>query len=262
MSFPFRVAAIEAIADEAAALARSAAAAPLHVVEKDDRSPVTAVDRAVDAFLKRELTRLLPKSAWLSEETEDDRSRLAAEFVWIVDPIDGTKQLVSGIPEVAISVGLVVRGRAVAAAIVNPMTGERGSWVEGELPVFHGLAARPEPATLDTAAAIVSRSETEEGALAGLSGVVGSTRAVGSVAYKLLRVAAGADALTFSVRPKSEWDVCAGVGLLLAAGRVYLRLDGALTVFNQPDTRIPSGAVAGPASLAIPLRARLNALRP
>jgi fructose-1,6-bisphosphatase/inositol monophosphatase family enzyme len=85
---------------------------------------------------------------------------------------------------------------------------------------------------------------------------------IGSVAYKLLRVAAGADALTFSLRSKSEWDVCGGVGLVRAAGRVYLRLDGEPLRFNQADTRIPSGAVAGPESLAKALRGRLNARRP
>jgi len=250
-----------AIAGEAARLARASYAGPLGVVLKADRSPVTAVDRAVNTFLEDELSTLLPESGWLSEETDDDPARLASEFVWIVDPIDGTKQLVEGIPEVAISFGLAAHGRVVAAAIVNPMTGECGAWAEGAAPVFHGLVPQPLPGSLDDASAIVSRSEAAEGALEGLEGVVRSIRPVGSVAYKLLRVAAGADALTFSVRPKAEWDICAGVGLILAAGRVYLRLDGAPVRFNQADARVPSGAVAGPETLAAPLVLRLNALR-
>ena len=139
MSLPFGREALAAIADEAAALARLAAEKPLGVVEKDDSSPVTAVDHAVDAFLRRELSRLLPGSGWLSEETLDDPTRLGRALVWIVDPIDGTRQLVRGIPEVAISVGLVSSGRVVAAAVVNPMTGERGTWVAGTRPVFEGL---------------------------------------------------------------------------------------------------------------------------
>jgi myo-inositol-1(or 4)-monophosphatase len=115
---------------------------------------------------------------------------------------------------------------------------------------------------LETAEAIVSRSEIEDGALAELTGLVGSTKAVGSVAYKLLRVAAGADALTYSLRPKFEWDVCGGVGLLLASGRVYLRLDGVPLRFNQADTLIPSGGVAGPEPLASALLRRINGFRP
>jgi myo-inositol-1(or 4)-monophosphatase len=258
---PFRLEALAGVADAAAALAREGAAAPLAVLRKADGSPVTAVDSAVDAFLRRELTDLVPGSGWLSEETADDRVRLGRELVWIVDPIDGTKQLVSGIPEVAISIGLVSSGEVLAAAVVNPMTGEHGTWVHGGPPAFAGLDARPTPSSLEEVSAIVSRSETEDGELAGLDGLVGATRPVGSVAYKLLRVAAGADALTYSIRPKSEWDVCGGVGLLLAAGRVYLRLDGAPVRFNQHDTRIPAGAVAGPESLARLLRERLNARR-
>lgn len=262
MSVPFRRDAFAAIVDAAAELARAASAAPLGAVQKADLSPVTAVDLAVNAFLSRELARLLPGSAWLSEESEDDRGRLDAEFLWIVDPIDGTKQLVAGIPEVAISIGLVAAGRVVAAAVANPMTRESGVWVDGASPVFTGLEPLPLPPSLDAAAAIVSRSEAAEGALAGLETVVGSVRPVGSVAYKLLRVAAGADAVTFSVRPKAEWDVCAGVGLIRASGGCYLRLDGNAVVFNQDDPRIPSGAVAGPEWLALPLLGRLNALLP
>ena len=257
MNVPFGREALAAIADAAAALAREGAAAPLDVINKGDGSPVTAVDAAVDEFLKRELQRLLPGSGWLSEETADDDGRLGRDFVWIVDPIDGTKQLLSGLPEIAVSIGLVSSGNVVASAVVNPLTGEGGTWVAGGQPVFTGLIARPAPSTLAETDAIVSRTESEAGDLADLRKLVGSTRPVGSVAYKLLRVAAGADALTYSVLPKNEWDVCGGVGLLEAGGRAYLRLDGDPVVFNQPDPRIPSGAVAGPRPLALSLRRAL-----
>jgi myo-inositol-1(or 4)-monophosphatase len=257
VNVPFRREALAAIADAAAGLAREGAAAPLDVIKKGDGSPVTAVDAAVDEFLKRELQRLLPGSGWLSEETTDDDGRLGRDFVWIVDPIDGTKQLVSGIPEIAVSIGLVSSGSVVAAAVANPMTGESGTWVAGGPPVFTGLITRPAPSTLAETDAIVSRTESEAGDLADLQTLVGSTRPVGSVAYKLLRVAGGADALTYSVLPKNEWDVCGGVGLVEAAGRAYLRLDGDPVVFNQPDPRILSGAVAGPRPLALSLRRAL-----
>jgi len=257
VSVPFTREALLAIADQAAALARDGAAAPLDVIHKVDGTPVTAVDAAVDAFLKRALTELLPNSGWLSEETADDDERLGRDFVWIVDPIDGTKQLLSKIPEIAVSIGLVSSGSVVAAAVVNPMTRESGTWIAGGPPVFRGLTARPAPSSLAEVDAIVSRTESEAGDLAGLQKLVGSTTAVGSVAYKLLRVAAGADALTYSVLPKNEWDVCGGVGLLEAAGRAYLRLDGNPVVFNQPDPQILSGTVAGPRQLAESLRRAL-----
>jgi myo-inositol-1(or 4)-monophosphatase len=257
VNVPFGREALAAVAKAAAAVARRAASAPLDVVEKNDGSPVTAVDVAVDAFLRRELTQLLPRSAWLSEESADDRVRLSRDFVWIVDPIDGTEQLVSGIPELAVSIGLVASGGVVAAAVVNPMTGEHGTWVHGGPPAFAGLAPQPAAPSLDRATATVSRTETEQGDLTGLDGLVGATRPVGSVAYKLLRIAAGADSLTYSVLPKNEWDVCGGVGLVEAAGLAYLRLDGDPVVFNQPVAAIPCGAVAGPRPLAEALRRAL-----
>ena len=257
MNIPFGREALAAIAAAAASLTREGAAATLDVIVKTDGSPVTGVDSAVNAFLQRELTELLPDSGWLSEESDDDDGRPSRDLVWIVDPIDGTKQLVSGLPELAVSIGLVSSGSVVASAVVNPMTGESGTWVLGGPPVFEGLLAGPGPSSLGEAGAIVSRTEFEAGGLTDFRALVGSTRPVGSVAYKLLRVAAGADALTYSLLPKNEWDVCGGVGLVEAAGRAYLRLDGDPVVFNQPDPRILSGAVAGPRPLATALRRAL-----
>jgi myo-inositol-1(or 4)-monophosphatase len=247
---PVRSETLTEIVRAAGEIVRRATAAPIEVDQKADGSPVTATDREVDAFLRDALTRSVPGSGWLSEETADDPSRLSREYVWVVDPIDGTKQFVKGIPEIAIAVALVRTGRPVAAAVLNPIADHEGIWIEGTPPSYRGLHPRLDPRSLEAAEAIVSRSETEDGSLAGFENLAGSTRVVGSVAYKLLRVASGADALTYSLRAKSEWDVCGGVGLLLASGRVFLRLDDVPVIFNRPDPRIASGAVAGPPRLA------------
>jgi myo-inositol-1(or 4)-monophosphatase len=259
LSRALRHEALSEILRDAGAIVRRAAQQPIASVAKPDGSPVTAADRAVDDFLHRALQRLVPGSAWLSEETADDSARLAAESVWIVDPIDGTEQFLRGIPELAISIALVERGRPVAAAVANPMRDEDGIWIHGTAPVFRNLDAHAEPTSLDEAEAIVSRTESHEGDLRGLEGVARALRPVGSAAYKLLRVAAGADALTFSLRPKMEWDVCGGAALVLAAGQAYLRLDGEGLAFNQPEPRITAGAVAGPEALALELRRRIVA---
>ncbi|HZN56405.1 MAG TPA: 3'(2'),5'-bisphosphate nucleotidase CysQ [Candidatus Polarisedimenticolaceae bacterium] len=257
MSLPFGIEDLRAIALEAGSRARAGFDRGEPIERKPDGTPVTATDREVDRYLRDALARLLPGSGWLSEETADDATRLAREDVWIVDPIDGTAQLVRGIPELAVSIGLVRRGRPIAAAVLNPLTGEAGAWVEGLPPAFTGLEAHPAPDSLDDARTTVSRTEHEAGDLLGLDAIAGIARPVGSVAYKLLRVASGADDLTYSVRPKREWDVCGGVALVRASGRDYLRLDGAPVTFNTPDGIVPSGAVAGPAKLAAALRERL-----
>lgn len=220
------------------------------IARKADGTQVTDADIQVDALLRRELTQLVPEAGWLSEESEADPSRLAREWVWILDPLDGTKEFMRGIPEFAVSVALVRDGEPVLGGILNPATGEGGVGGAGGPVTFWGIAeAEGAPRTLDGAMACVSRSEIEDGSIAPFLGLVGKTRPVGSVAYKLLRVAAGLEDLTFSVQPKSEWDICGGVVLLHATGKTYRRLDGEPVVFNQPATRIQSGAVAGSAAL-------------
>ena len=249
---------LASIVREAGSTVRQAFGRPLPSARKSDGSPVTEVDRTVDTFLHSELNRLVPEAAWLSEESADDRKRLSLRYCWIVDPIDGTNQLLRGIPELSISVALVRDGEPMAAMVINPITGQEGIWTEGAPPAFRGLTAGEPAGPADTVEAIVSRTESESGELARVRGVVRSLRPVGSVAYKLLRVAARADAVTFSLRPKSEWDVCAGVALVEAAGGVYVRLDDRPVRFNQPVPIIPSGAVAGPAALAEELADRLR----
>src|SRR6476646_3543319 len=89
---------------------------------KAGHDPVTEADTAVDAVLRRELLR--EGEGWLSEETLDDRTRLDKKNVWIVDPLDGTREFVAGIPEFCVSVGYVENGRPVAGGIYNPATDE------------------------------------------------------------------------------------------------------------------------------------------
>ncbi len=96
---------------------------------KDERGdPLTAADLAADRVLRE----ILPRDGegWLSEESADDRSRLECSRVWIVDPIDGTREFVEGIPEWCISIGLLEDGVPVAGGIYNPATDEMvvGAW--------------------------------------------------------------------------------------------------------------------------------------
>src|ERR1044071_8385571 len=114
------------------------ASAQLSVSEKRGEGPVTEADRRADELLKRELTRL-EAAAWLSEETADDKSRLESRLLWVVDPLDGTKEFIAGIPEYAVSVALVDNGQAVLGVVHNPATGEtysahagQGAWKDGE----------------------------------------------------------------------------------------------------------------------------------
>jgi myo-inositol-1(or 4)-monophosphatase len=233
----------------AAEIVRGLYGAGGEVTAKLDGSPLTEADRRVDAYLKEALPAVRP-AAWLSEETRDDPARLGSEWCWVVDPLDGTKEFSRGIPEFAVSVGLVRGGEAVAGGVVNPATGEGGiAGLDGAVRFWGGLEGRPVSASLAAASASVSRTEIDDRSALPLVPWLAEVRPVGSVAYKLLRVAAGADELTFTVQGKSEWDLCGGVALVAAAGKVYRRFDGLPLRFNQPSTRIEGGGVAGPAHL-------------
>lgn len=217
---------------------------------KPGGSPLTKADLLANAVLKRELARLLPRAGWLSEESRDGKARLTREWTWIVDPLDGTKEFARGVPELAVSIGLVRGGRAVGGAIYNPMTGEGGAVAPGGRLLFWGLRTRTRRAArLGDAVASVSRTELEDGSITPHLARFKRVRPIGGAAYKLLRAAAGLEDVCLSVQHKNEWDICGGVALLEAAGLVYRRLDGRTLRFNRANTRITSGAAAGPEDL-------------
>jgi len=152
--------------------------------------PVTAADHAINDVL---LT-LLPErgEGWLSEETVDDARRLECRRLWVVDPLDGTREFVDGIPEWCISIGLVEEGRPVAGGIYNPVTDEL---FLGSVETGVTLNGRPVRVTgrrtLEGAVILASRSEWRRGEWARFADAPFRVAPCGSVAYKLARVAAG-----------------------------------------------------------------------
>src|ERR1700729_2766196 len=177
---------------------------------KIGHDPVTEADRAVDAVLRQNLLR--DGEGWLSEETVDDLTRLDKSRVWVVDPLDGTREFVAGIPEFCVSIAMVENGRPVAGGICNPATNETflGSLESGV--TYNGKPVRPsQRTTLDGATVLASRSETKRGEWKQFEGANFKIRQMGSVAYKLALVSAGLADITFTLVPKNEWDVAAGV---------------------------------------------------
>lgn len=216
------------------------------VGHKGGDDPVTTADLEADACLRRLLLAAHPEYGWLSEETVDDPDRLERERVWIVDPIDGTREFVTGIPEYVVSVALVERGEPVVAVICNPVRLELYAAVRQGGTFLNGRRVFcTETGTLGGAELVVSRSETRRGETAAFAPHLGSVRPLGSVAYKLAVVAAGQADLNASVQPKNEWDVCAGDLLVREAGGQMLALDGTVRRYNQPDPLIPGGLAAG-----------------
>ena len=92
------------------------------IKEKSYQNPVTTADREADFYLKSVLTKARPNYGWLSEETADTSNRLDKEMVWIVDPLDGTKEFIEGIPHFVVSVALVKNGEPIIGVLHNPVT--------------------------------------------------------------------------------------------------------------------------------------------
>lgn len=224
---------------------------------KSPSNPVSEADLAVNALLRGLLVQ--EGEGWLSEEEADDPLRLGLERVWIVDPIDGTRQFLRGIPEWCVSIALAEAGHAVAGGILNPAA---NLLLVGA--VGHGLTMNGRPcrsrsrASLDRADILASRSEVERTRWARYESASFSIRAVGSVAYKLGLVAAGLADATWSLLPKHEWDVAAGAALVLAGGGSVWVPGGATPSFNRATPLLP-GLCACAEGLEAPLRALLSA---
>jgi myo-inositol-1(or 4)-monophosphatase len=227
---------------------------------KDERGdPVTAADHAADRVLRG----ILPRAGegWLSEESADDPARLACRRVWVVDPIDGTREFVQGIPEWCISIGLVEEGVPVAGGILNPATQELMLGAVGQGVTYNEApAAVLDPEALAGATVLASRSETRRGEWDRFAGAQFDVKPCGSVAYKLALVATGRAEATFTLVPKSEWDVAAGTALVRAAGGSVTLADGSEPRFNQPGPRFPNLVAAGPRTAAALLALGLNDL--
>ncbi len=209
------------------------------------RGPVTEADRAVNRVLREALLR--DGEGWLSEESVDDLERLQRRRVWVVDPLDGTLEFVAGIPEWCVSVAMVEDGRPVAGGISNPATGEvfLGSLETGL--DYNGKPARAsQRSSLEGAVVLASRSEVKRGEWERFQQGRFVVRAVGSVAYKLARVAVGLADATWTLNPKNEWDIAAGAVLVEAAGGLVRSVENSTPTFNNKSTLLPGLIACGP----------------
>ena len=177
---------------------------------------------------------------WLCEEDADDPARLGCGVVWVVDPVDGTIELIKGLPEWSISVGLVIEGVPVAGGVYNPSTQELFLGSSNLGVTCDGKPVRPNGrVTLDQAIVLASRQEFARGEWTCFESRNFTIRPTGSVAYKLALVSAGLADATWTLSPKHEWDVAAGVALVAAAGcRIGLPGNRELQ-FNGKETLLP-----------------------
>jgi myo-inositol-1(or 4)-monophosphatase len=229
------------VAVEAARLAAAAILDVYHradhgTVEKaDDKGPLTEADLASNALIVDAIRTAFPDDGLLSEETVDSPHRLEKRRVWVIDPLDGTKEFTLRIPQFVVSIGLAIDGKAALGVLLNPATGELFTGVVGMGATYNGKPCTVTPrATLEGARLLVSATEHKKGWFDHLKGVA-TLEPMGSVAYKFGLVAAGLAEATFTPQPRNEWDLLGGVACVLAAGGRACDGSGADYVFNRPD---------------------------
>jgi myo-inositol-1(or 4)-monophosphatase len=212
---------------------------------KVGHDPVTEADRALDGVLRKELLRA--DEGWLSEESVDDPIRLQRSRVWVVDPLDGTREFVKGIPEFCVSIGFVENGRPVAGGIYNPATDETFLGTIDSGVTYNGKPSKPSQRTnLQGALVLASRSEVKRGEWKAFENAAFTVRPMGSVAYKLALVSAGLADVTFTLTPKNEWDVVGGAALVESAGGFVSTLDKKEFTANHRDPLLSGLLASGP----------------
>jgi myo-inositol-1(or 4)-monophosphatase len=227
----------EALADavrEAGRIALPKFRSQLKSWTKDKSSPVTEVDIAVDEFLRARLSALAPDYGWLSEESVDDRTRLSARRLWIVDPIDGTRAFIAGIPEWTIVAALVEEGRPLAAAVFAPALGAMftaarggGAQLNGERIVTTGGAS--------VDGARMAGPKNYLARIAALSARMEAMPKIHSLALRLARVAEGLVDVAFAGANSHDWDLAAADLLVHEAGGALTTLDGRPLRYNRDE---------------------------
>jgi myo-inositol-1(or 4)-monophosphatase len=207
-------------------------------------SPVSEADIAVDNLLRERLAMVDNTFAWLSEESVDDPARLAARHVWIVDPIDGTRAYLEGLPDWAVSAALVENGRPILACLYAPVTAE-----------FFMARAHAGATLNDTPIAATTGTELAQARIAaprkllehiaGIAPPFTVMPRVRSLALRLARVAQGVLDIAIAGGNSHDWDLAAADLLVHEAGGAWTPLAGGAVTYNRPVPRHGTLVAAG-----------------
>lgn len=219
----------------------SGGANPLDVWEKSPNNPVCSADLAVNAFLREELTRLLPAAGWLSEETADSPDQREGTLIWLVDPIDGTRDFIHGRPGWAVSVALISAGRPLLGMLTAPARNE----------IWEARAGQG--ATLNALPIVASRRDRLAGArvparvLPHEDADLIMVEQPNSIALRIAMVADNRADLVATLRWGFEWDIGAAALIAREAGAAVSDAFGQTVGYNKADPRAFGVVVCAPA---------------
>jgi 3'(2'), 5'-bisphosphate nucleotidase len=242
-----RVAAREA----GAIIMRHYARPDIDVHTKPDKSPVTAADLEANAAITRALAEAFPTDAILTEETPDDGSRLTRRRVWIIDPLDGTRDFVARTGDFCVHIGFAVGTEAVLGVVYQPTLDALAYAVRGggAFEERDGQTRRLAASTLSAPGEIrigVSRLNLDEGLGKCLAAAGMSDRSVRlGASVKHMALARGELDAVLNLSPsEQEWDTCAPEVIMREAGCTVTNGDGVAFRYNQPDLYRPRGSAA------------------
>lgn len=209
---------------------------------KSDNSPVTKADKTADKLIREYLHRLFPTYAFLTEESKDDKSRLTNDYVFIVDPVDGTKEFVARDGEFTTNIALCYK-HEIVAGIIHVPTKDFMYWaLKGKGAFLERKGGEPIPLKVSNRTkdlrVLISRSffnEKEKAMIEKHHDQIIDVHPLGA-ALKFGAIAEGVADLTYRFSPNTkEWDIAPGVLLVEEAGGVVVKPDLTKYIFNRED---------------------------
>lgn len=186
-------------------------------------------DRVANAYLMQALRAARPDDAVLSEEEPNDTARCAVRRVWVIDPLDGTREFAAGREDWAVHVALALDGKPLVGAVALPV---QGVTLSSDAPPMLGLAASPPRI-------VVSRVRPPKVAYAVAKALGATLVPMGSAGAKAMAVVRGQAEAYVHAGGQYEWDNCAPAAVARAAGLHVSRLDGSALVYNCANPYLP-----------------------
>lgn len=186
-------------------------------------------DREANSLILDMLRNARPDDAILSEESTDDLTRLERRRVWIIDPLDGTREFAEGREDWAVHIGLAIDGIATIGAVALP---RQGVTIATDAPP-------PLPTLAQIPRMLVSRSRPSDLCAAVARALPAQTIAMGSAGAKAMAVVRGEAEIYLHSGGQHQWDNCAPVAVAVAAGLHASRIDGSPLIYNAAETNLP-----------------------
>ena len=217
---------------------------------KEDNSPVTIADKTADSIIRKVLHERFPNHAFLTEESEDDPSRLDNDYVWIVDPVDGTKDFVARDGGFTTNIALAYKHELVVGVVIVPVTGEiyfaskgNGSFYQDAKGNKEKIHVNDKTDDLTCLTSVFHFNETEANLIKKHSDKIKHVEKFGS-SLKPCRIAHGKAEITYRMSAGTkEWDTAACQIVVEEAGGIFVEPDGGKITYNRKDVYNRKGYV-------------------